>query len=709
MKVGIQLSRASWFGILLVVLSCLALSVCAEAQGIMTTRSKEYKSSDVPKAIPGVGTVTSILTIADGGLIVDLNVKLNIAHSYDADLDVFLIAPDGTRVELFTDVGGASPNFQDTILDDEASQSITDGLGPFAGSYRPEGSLATLKTKNVAGTWTLEVTDDFKESRAGTLNSWSLIVEREIQDVLPAPVIRVEQSVPGGIYDTVRWDRNGEAKEYVSNIVVPIPDKSTVTSTLVVEDSGMIGDLNVKLDITHGVDSDLDVFLIAPDGTRVELFTDVGGLGDNFSDTVFDNEAALSITEGSAPFTGTYRPEGNLSNLVGKEMHGTWTLEVTDDSVLSSGTLNHWSVIVDVADTLYYAECATDAGFATVVADSGWITGTSHTFTGLVADQEYWYRVKARPIETWCQTNESDFAANTLTHTQATSDGDVVLARGSGDRGPEVYVIQNPSFEWWEGWSIYSNNAAMAANSIGIWGGLWASDGIWAGGVIIGSNSTYPKGAYGYFLQQNIDWTEVGTLVFDYCSFYGSELKSQILIGDQEVWSHTHSNRWAADHSDLAVDVSGITGRKDLKLRVEVTGISARNSAVLWDKLRTYAVVGYEPSGSVVSTSVSIGESDTWDLLRFNSTVPAWTALTVDVLPETGDTPIDPWRNIPGVGDGVVGMGLSDLANRTIRLRANLSTTDRSVTPVLHDWSLTYSDAARQSAWSDAKSSLPPK
>jgi hypothetical protein len=54
-------------------------------------------------------------------------------------------------------------------------------------------------------------------------------------------------------------------------------------------------------------------------------------------------------------------------------------------------------------------------------------------------------------------------------------------------------------------------------------------------------------------------------------------------------------------------------------------------------------------------------------------------------------------------------MGLSDLADRTIRLGANLATTNPSATPALHDWSLTYSDAARQSTWSNVESSQPPK
>ena len=708
MKVGTRSFRAPALGILLIVLSCLALPVCTEAQGIMAAHSKEYKSTDVPKEIPGKGTETSTLTIADAGPIVDLNVKLNITHPYNADLDVYLIAPDGTRVELFTDAGSTSANFEDTILDDEASQSINDGEGPFAGSYRPEGSLAALKTKNVLGTWTLEVTDDWSVNRAGTLNSWSLIVETEVQEPLPAPVIHVRQSVPGGIFDTVYWDDAGAAKEHQSAVAVPIPDKGTVTATLVVEDAGLIDDLNVKLDITHGLDSDLDVFLIAPDGTRVELFTDVGGLGDNFADTILDSDADLPLTEGSAPFAGTYRPEGNLSDLVGKDVHGTWTLEVTDDSALSSGTLNHWSVIVDVSDTLYCAECATDAGFATVIADSGWITGKSHTFTDLDPNQEHWYRVKARPMEMWSQTSESDFATDTLTHTQTTSDGNVVLAGGGGDGlGPKVSVIQDPSFETLDPWWGYRTNPDIVVGAVK--NTIWATDGQWAGCVVYFYESFYNKGNYGY-LWQPVNWTGVSTLRFDYASiFFGSCLKASVLIGDVEIWSANGTDGFVTPHLDVTVDVSAFSGTQPLVFKAEALVTGRFDSGIAWDNLRTYGPGGHDPSGTVVSTAISIGAEDTWDLLRFNATAPTGTTLTVDVLPATGSTPIEPWRNIPSAGDGVAAMGLSDLADRTIRLGANLSTSNPSVTPALHDWSLTYSDAARQSAWSNVESSVPPK
>ena len=718
MKRKIQLCRARMrrgsgvLAILLITVTCLALPAWAEPEGadwgIMAARSKEYASSDVPKEIPGRGTVNSTLAVADAGPIVDLNVKLNITHPYDADLDIFLIAPDGTRVELFTDAGGESANFVDTILDDEAPESITDGSGPFTGSYRPEGSLADLKTKDVAGTWTLEVTDDWSTSRAGTLNAWSLIVTLEIKEPLPPPAIHAESSVPGGILDTIRWDDIGQARQYDSTAAQAIPDKAKATPTLVVDDFGAIEDVNVKVNITHPTDSDLDVFLIAPDGTRVELFTDVGGLGDNFTDTILDDEAPQPITGGSAPFTGSFRPEGKLSDLIGKDTHGTWTLEVTDDSLLSSGTLNSWSLIVNVVDTLYYAECATDAEFTTVVADSGWIADKSYTFPYLVPSQQdlfagldpgapHWYRVKARPLETWFQTSQADFQTDTVTAAEVKTEGDVSLI--GGGLGPQVNVIQNPGFELDGGWGGASNDLILAIFGVGIWTGLWTSDGIWAGGVVFDQAFTFQRGTYGYLVQRDIDWTGVGTLVFDYCSYNGPQMRSQVLIGDQEIWSHTHTNEWRAVHNDIAVDVSGITGRKDLKLRVEVI-TSGSNAAVLWDKLRTYGPGGYGSPGSIVSTPIGLSEGDTWDVLGFNATIPAGAALTVDVLPASGSDPVAGYANL------LNGADLSGLGEGNIRLRANLSTTNTAVTPVLHEWKVGYTDAARQSAWSNVESSV---
>jgi subtilisin-like proprotein convertase family protein len=130
-----------------------------------------------------------------------------------------------------------------------------------------------------------------------------------------------------------------------TNVPLALPDLTFVNSTTPV--SGFIGnitDVNVTLSISHTSVAHLDVFLIAPDGTRVELFTDVGGTGDNFTNTALDQQAATAITSGVAPFNGTFRPEGNLNTLNGRNPNGTWTLEVRDDTSGTTGTLTAWSL-----------------------------------------------------------------------------------------------------------------------------------------------------------------------------------------------------------------------------------------------------------------------------------------------------------------------------------------------------------------------------
>ncbi len=687
----------------LMILLRLANPVPAQLEdielGALPGDTSEYCSTDGAKAIPDNGTLTSALAISDGGTIVDLNVKVKIAHTFAMDMDVFLIAPDGTRVELFTDVGGMADNFDNTILDDEATQLITTGKAPFAGSYRPEGSLADMIGKDFAGTWILEVTDDY-DGDTGTLESWCLIATIESKEPLPAPVIQSQASAPGGLRDVVSWDDLGKIREFGLTTVEPIPGQGTLTQTLMVDDLGMIEDLDVKVNFNHEWDSDLDVYLIAPDATRIELFTDVGGSQDHFVDTILDDQSSTPITAGAAPFTGRYRPEGVLGGLVGKDIHGQWKLEATDDSSNGSGTLNSWSLIANLADVLYYVECATDAGFATVVANSGWTVSQSHTFTALDPQKTHWYRAKARPAETWSQTSQTDFAADVLTTTEATTAGDVTLLSGGSGPGPELHVIQNPSFELSSGWWAASNNIVLLFMGMGVYpNDIWGTDGRRVAGVIFSEDFPSDTGDYADW-RQPVNWTGVGTLVLDNCSTLGDRLVSKVLIGDTEVWSDPHVGGVIDEHKDVTIDVSRFTGSKDLKLRVKVQNGGRFWAGVFWDNLRTYGPSG-PTSGSVISTPISIGANDTWDVLAFDATTPPGTQLTVDVLPETGSNPISGYAHI------ATGTDLSPLATRTIRLRANLSTSDRTAKPVLHRWSVSYGDARRESVWSNVESSAP--
>ena len=127
-----------------------------------------------------------------------------------------------------------------------------------------------------------------------------------------------------------------------------------LTHTINIPDTGLVGDVNVTLSIDHTFDDDLDMFLLGPDGTtEVELATDIGGSGDNFTNTVFDDEAATAIfsvdTSSEAPFTGSYQPEGSLSSFDGMDISGDWTLRICDDAGGDLGTLQAWSLEIELA------------------------------------------------------------------------------------------------------------------------------------------------------------------------------------------------------------------------------------------------------------------------------------------------------------------------------------------------------------------------
>ena len=88
--------------------------------------------------------------------------------------------------------------------------------------------------------------------------------------------------------------------------------------------------------LTHTWVGDLKLELTSPTGTIVVLADRPGGTansGDNFTGTVFDDEASVAIGTAStaAPYTGSFRPQADqLSRFDGESQQGTWTLKVSD-------------------------------------------------------------------------------------------------------------------------------------------------------------------------------------------------------------------------------------------------------------------------------------------------------------------------------------------------------------------------------------------
>ena len=133
-------------------------------------------SANIPIIISASGTptITSTLNIPSGGTISDVNITINVKHTYINDLTATLISPSGTEVQLYarpcTDT--AIQNIIATF--DDAGIAVVCGTNPgISGTVQPKSALSAFNGLNSTGTWTLKIADAFNQD-GGVLNSWSL-------------------------------------------------------------------------------------------------------------------------------------------------------------------------------------------------------------------------------------------------------------------------------------------------------------------------------------------------------------------------------------------------------------------------------------------------------------------------------------------------------------------------------------------------------
>jgi len=120
---------------------------------------------------------------------------------------------------------------------------------------------------------------------------------------------------------------------------------------------GTVEGVSVRLvGLSHQRPEDLDIWLVAPDGTVVTLLSDVGGGADLDS-------VSLLIVEGATPAGGNRlgaqisptdrerdeqrkgaAPAADLADFEGIDPNGEWQLLIADDSRQASGRLDSWSL-----------------------------------------------------------------------------------------------------------------------------------------------------------------------------------------------------------------------------------------------------------------------------------------------------------------------------------------------------------------------------
>ncbi|MDO0914526.1 proprotein convertase P-domain-containing protein [Streptomyces sp. DT2A-34] len=213
--------------------------------------------------IPDPGTVESPITVSGltGSAPQALQVYVDATHEWRGDLEISLVAPNGTTYAL-------------------KSTSSTETGGTIRRLYTVDASASPAN-----GTWKLRVKDT-SAGATGTLTGWSL--------TFPA--------------------------SYENQTSHTVPDPGTVESPITV--SGLTGsapqDLQVYVDATHEWRGDLEISLVAPNGTTYAL-------------------KSTSSTETGGTIRQVYTVDAAAS-----PANGTWKLRVKDTSAGATGTLTGW-------------------------------------------------------------------------------------------------------------------------------------------------------------------------------------------------------------------------------------------------------------------------------------------------------------------------------------------------------------------------------
>src|SRR6185369_16285647 len=117
----------------------------------------------------------------------------------------------------------------------------------------------------------------------------------------------------------------------------------SASSGVTIGQNGRIKNLQVRVgEIDHTFTGDLQIDLVAPDGTPVRLMNASGLQGTDVRNLTFSDTAFSSISSAAAPFSGAYRPVQPLSALGGHVTQGRWQLRVSDTKGQDAGTLVAW-------------------------------------------------------------------------------------------------------------------------------------------------------------------------------------------------------------------------------------------------------------------------------------------------------------------------------------------------------------------------------
>ncbi len=145
----------------------------------ISTTCNTYTNT-TPVAIPdGLGAnvqgtaVNSTISVPVTGALSDVNVTMNVTHTYPQDLILQLVHPNTTTfVNVWNRACAGNDNFNITVSDGSPAFSCAANM---TGTYAPSSPLSAFNGLAANGTWTLYAADFYNQD-IGTLNSWAIEV-----------------------------------------------------------------------------------------------------------------------------------------------------------------------------------------------------------------------------------------------------------------------------------------------------------------------------------------------------------------------------------------------------------------------------------------------------------------------------------------------------------------------------------------------------
>jgi len=130
-----------------------------------------------PIAIPDNNPtgVSSTLNVPDNVVISDINVGVNLTHTFIGDMSIKLTSPINKTVQLINSSTCATQNM-DVIFDDSGNSVTCNGTAPgFSGNIKPTDALLTFNGDGAQGIWTLFLEDKGPQD-LGSLIQWQIEV-----------------------------------------------------------------------------------------------------------------------------------------------------------------------------------------------------------------------------------------------------------------------------------------------------------------------------------------------------------------------------------------------------------------------------------------------------------------------------------------------------------------------------------------------------